>query len=631
MRTGYHIIALLIGAALFAGPAAGQTYELVESSVSSGGGTSGDDTQVTSTVGQVSPAGFSEDGGLRLFSGYPSPLLDIVPLIAQLQDLAEEVPERGTDVSIRATIDNRLADVESATLRYRRGDETEVANAVDMEEAEDGTYEATIPGEDVGETSVAYFVEAEDAAENTARAPTGDDAVASFPVRISEGLDRGTRQAGGESPTNYRLVSVPLEPDDAGVEDVFGDELGSYDGGDTWRFFRPEGDDPGTYLEGRQISAIEPGAAYWLIVREDLDDFNTGAGNVQRVDGPVEVDLEEGWNFVANPFAFPLSAGQVRLEDDEAELALSAYDGDWSNPTTDPVETLEPFTGYALNVESDQTLTFDPRPEETPDDDALRAKATGTEEEPLWHVRIVGQSGAVQDGSAVAAAVPGASPQRDDADRPRPPSLGEGLQVAFERSSWDGPHTYYMTDARPEPAQGTVWPFEVQVDQEEDVRLSFEHLDTVPDDFEVWLLDEGLETAHNLRESNRYTISRPSPDEAYAYQLIVGTSAFVESELDAAGALPDEYVLDGVFPNPSRGAVSVRYGLPETERVTLEVYNTLGQRVTTLMQDELREAGFHIEQWDGRQANGAPVASGTYFLRMRAGDFTETVQFVRVN
>ena len=49
----------------------------------------------------------------------------------------------------------------------------------------------------------------------------------------------------------------------------------------------------------------------------------------------------------------------------------------------------------------------------------------------------------------------------------------------------------------------------------------------------------------------------------------------------------------------------------------MEVYNMLGQRVRTLMNDDM-PAGYHIAEWDGAGTGGEHMASGVYFLRLSA-------------
>ena len=63
--------------------------------------------------------------------------------------------------------------------------------------------------------------------------------------------------------------------------------------------------------------------------------------------------------------------------------------------------------------------------------------------------------------------------------------------------------------------------------------------------------------------------------------------------------------------------------MPSEGRVKIEVYNTAGQRVTSLVDEELT-AGSYKTTWDARDEFGEPIASGVYFYRMLAGDFADT-------
>ena len=76
-------------------------------------------------------------------------------------------------------------------------------------------------------------------------------------------------------------------------------------------------------------------------------------------------------------------------------------------------------------------------------------------------------------------------------------------------------------------------------------------------------------------------------------------------------------------PNPARQAVTVRYALPDRRPVTLRIYDVLGRRVRAVVSQE--QNGRHERQID---VSGLP--SGTYFLRMRAGDTSATKRFTVV-
>jgi hypothetical protein len=87
-------------------------------------------------------------------------------------------------------------------------------------------------------------------------------------------------------------------------------------------------------------------------------------------------------------------------------------------------------------------------------------------------------------------------------------------------------------------------------------------------------------------------------------------------------ALPTVYALEQNYPNPFNPSTRIQFGMPQTSHVKLEIYNGLGERIATLV-DETRQAGYYSEQFD---ATG--LASGLYFYRLQAGDFVDTKKLV---
>lgn len=86
--------------------------------------------------------------------------------------------------------------------------------------------------------------------------------------------------------------------------------------------------------------------------------------------------------------------------------------------------------------------------------------------------------------------------------------------------------------------------------------------------------------------------------------------------------MPEEYTLSQNFPNPFNPTTSVSFRLPNPSNVELIVYNVAGQRVKVLA-DGLFNAGTHVIEWDA-----ANVASGIYFYRINAGEFTESKKMI---
>jgi len=91
-----------------------------------------------------------------------------------------------------------------------------------------------------------------------------------------------------------------------------------------------------------------------------------------------------------------------------------------------------------------------------------------------------------------------------------------------------------------------------------------------------------------------------------------GTSVGPDSEL------PREFALYPNYPNPFNPTTVISFDLPKVTGVTLEVYNVMGQRVMTLMQNQTTQAGRHSVTLD---ASG--LASGLYMYKLSAGEFQQ--------
>jgi len=93
-------------------------------------------------------------------------------------------------------------------------------------------------------------------------------------------------------------------------------------------------------------------------------------------------------------------------------------------------------------------------------------------------------------------------------------------------------------------------------------------------------------------------------------------------------ATPDRFYVAQSVPNPTRGSARIEFGVPQNgSLVEIVIYDVQGRRVRTLLFDQ-RDAGRHSVQWDGRDHERRPVASGVYFCRMKSGDFEDVKRLV---
>jgi hypothetical protein len=99
-------------------------------------------------------------------------------------------------------------------------------------------------------------------------------------------------------------------------------------------------------------------------------------------------------------------------------------------------------------------------------------------------------------------------------------------------------------------------------------------------------------------------------------------------EVDVGNSdLPEKFALNQNYPNPFNPTTVIRFALPEDSWVRVEVFNILGQKITTLV-DEYLTAGYKETGWDGTDSKGTAVASGIYFYKINARNFTDIKKMV---
>jgi len=89
------------------------------------------------------------------------------------------------------------------------------------------------------------------------------------------------------------------------------------------------------------------------------------------------------------------------------------------------------------------------------------------------------------------------------------------------------------------------------------------------------------------------------------------------------GNRPKRFELSQNYPNPFNPTTTIRFYLPKRQNVTVEIFNTAGQRVKILLEGE-QAAGEQMLSWDGTDEKGRTLSSGTYFYRLKGENFSET-------
>jgi hypothetical protein len=113
--------------------------------------------------------------------------------------------------------------------------------------------------------------------------------------------------------------------------------------------------------------------------------------------------------------------------------------------------------------------------------------------------------------------------------------------------------------------------------------------------------------------AGEWSIVVENPDGQTA---VVASALFIEGDATATPPeLPRAVALSQNFPNPFNPRTTIRFELPRSGELRLEVFDLRGRRVRTLARGP-RSAGYHEVVWDGTDARGAPVASGVYLYEL---------------
>jgi hypothetical protein len=95
------------------------------------------------------------------------------------------------------------------------------------------------------------------------------------------------------------------------------------------------------------------------------------------------------------------------------------------------------------------------------------------------------------------------------------------------------------------------------------------------------------------------------------------------TENDSYEIVPSNQISSNNYPNPFNPETTISFDLPQRNKVELVVYNLKGQRVKSLINQEI-DMGKHKIIWNGTNNHGKQVASGVYYYRLSSGNYTKT-------
>jgi hypothetical protein len=222
---------------------------------------------------------------------------------------------------------------------------------------------------------------------------------------------------------------------------------------------------------------------------------------------------------------------------------------------------------------------------------------------------------------------PAAKVGRDRFDVAKPPPVRPTPQVSVVQQT-ENRSMPHAKSVKPTDGKGQAWTLRLRRPAQDEspasVRLDWSADGTLPEGQQRYVLD--LANEQRVTSGQSFSLEQ---GETRLLKVIVGTERYAQKNNEGIPLRNYKTELRSNYPNPFEKTTTLEYTLAEERSVRIEIYNVLGQRVRTLV-EERKSAGLHRVQWEGRNEYGTRVGSGVYFYRIEAGDFTNSKKMVIV-
>ncbi len=473
-----------------------------------------------------------------------------------------------------------------------------------------------------------YRIIADDLAQNTdtLRGATLPDGTVldffSLPTNLNAGeAGRSENLSGGFEGSAFAIVSLPMKLGSAtSVKSVLGD-LGKYGASGDWRFYSYNGGN--NWQEGENLS-VSNGSAHFIILRNSRGLTNQVTGtSTPTTDGvmgtiPGWELAANDWTLIGNPYNFDIDLKLLKLQtrgtllsNQDENLQVWAYrGGQWTQNDI----SLKRWSGlFVRSSEADRIVFANPKDpynadaivSKNPVSKGIYGKLTDDE----WRMQITADADGYRDTYNYAGVKEDAKDELDKLDLHELPLLPGAVSLFFSHPEWETP-AELTADIRPLAQSGYRWQVKV-TSAKKAVQLNFSELETVPNRFKVVLLDEATGIVRDLRIQPLVDVRIPKDANEKLLTLLVGDEFYINQETDGIALVPATFALHQNYPNPFNPATTIRYALPQSGKVTLKIYDTLGREVYTVENQRSREAGFYESVVDF-----SDFASGLYFYRI---------------
>jgi hypothetical protein len=405
--------------------------------------------------------------------------------------------------------------------------------------------------------------------------------------------------------TGWHLFGAPLVPELQTMEDNLG-ILGNF--GDSWLAYDQDG--------GFQNLELPLGQGFYLALSQDSNLQLTGDPVISsNLDQLADLDLEKGWTLASNPLVTIVDKNTLEVVYDgesksygDAVLAgwIAPHVIGWFEDTHYPSDHLVPWGGYWFHTSRPLTVKVRPHlPLESSArvaDNSFSIDLTAQPLDGLSGGDFVNMS--VKDGANDSFKY-----GEDEFDHPNP-AMSSFVDLYFNKDEWIGStdengimvdNPYFARDVRSSEIDNHVW------------NISGKAYNVTGDINLSWSMSDIDQEAHLLIGDDVYDMREVSSITVSSIENMVVAMGDLQAYL-----APSEFGLSASYPNPFNPTTSMNLSLNESGYVNVNVYNVMGQIVSTLVDGNM-DAGYHTLTW-----NADNMPSGMYLIRVQSGSNIET-------
>jgi fibronectin-binding autotransporter adhesin len=139
-------------------------------------------------------------------------------------------------------------------------------------------------------------------------------------------------------------------------------------------------------------------------------------------------------------------------------------------------------------------------------------------------------------------------------------------------------------------------------------------IEQIPTGMYIYLVDAGAGVNQDLKLNPQYRFFLNAGEYETRFSLVFSLTVMTVIPRD----IPTEFSLSQNYPNPFNPRTTIKYSIPQTNFVSITVYNMLGKEVSKLVNEEKLSGSYEV------QFDGSKLSSGVYFYSLHAGKFIET-------